>query len=92
MPAIVEKEQEEIYNRVKDALGKAEKIANDETLDEKYRLEALRIIGFLGQVFTGVLKVVKLDEIQKQLLELEKEVRSSKRRETRGGYWVRSPE
>ncbi|MEM1558247.1 MAG: hypothetical protein QW186_07765 [Candidatus Bathyarchaeia archaeon] len=85
---IVEKEQEEVYNRVKDALSKAERIANDENIDEKHRLEALRLIGFLGQVLTGVLKVVKLDDIQEQLLELEEKIKKSKSG-GRGGYWVK---
>ncbi|MEM2293177.1 MAG: hypothetical protein QXX41_07875 [Nitrososphaerota archaeon] len=55
-------------------------------------MEALRIIGFLGQVLTGVLKVVKLDEIQEQLLELEEKIEKTKRGERRGGAWVRTSE
>jgi hypothetical protein len=57
---------------------RAKQIANDEAVGLKLRLEAIRLVGYIGQVIAGVLKDVRMDEIQKQLLELEEEIKRSK--------------
>ena len=77
---IIPQEQEEVYGKVKTALEKAMQIMNDDSIEIQYRLEAMRLVGYLGQVLSGVLRTVKLDEIQEQLLELEEKVKSSRSR------------
>ena len=62
-----------IYERIKTALSRAEAIANDRRIDIKYRLEALRLIAYIGQVMAGVLKDAQLDEIDSRLRKLEEE-------------------
>jgi len=66
-----------IYERIKTALGRAEAIANDRRIDIKYRLEALRLIAYIGQVMAGVLKDAQLDEIDSRLRKLEEEAGGS---------------
>jgi hypothetical protein len=63
---------------LKDIFERVKQIANDETVELKFRLEAIRLVGYLGQVIGGILKDVRMDEIQKQLLELEEEVKRAK--------------
>jgi hypothetical protein len=67
-----------IYERIKAALRRAESIANDRRIDIKYRLEALRLIAYVGQVMAGVLKDAQLDEIDSRLRKLEEEAGASR--------------
>ena len=66
-----------IYKRIEEALRKAEAIANDKRVNLRLRLEAIRLIAYIGQVLTGVLKDAQLDDIDSRLRKLEEEVRES---------------
>jgi hypothetical protein len=74
LPIDVPKEREEIYNRLKRALEMAEAIANNRKLKGKTRLEALRLIGYIGQVMLGAVKDAQIEDVEKRIEELEKEV------------------
>ncbi|MCD6443652.1 hypothetical protein J7L70_01455 [Candidatus Bathyarchaeota archaeon] len=75
---VIPEEREALYKRLKDALDRVEDIANDERVKPKLRLEALRLIGYLGQVMLGALKEAQLDEIDRRLRKLEEEARASR--------------
>jgi len=68
-------EREEVYNRVKGMLSKAEALAGHKNV--KIRLRAIEVVARLGMVLTGILKDVQLDEIERALdgIEADAEVR-----------------
>jgi hypothetical protein len=78
-PIEIDKEREKLYLELKDALKKAEKIANDGRVKMKTRLEAFRLIGYIASILAGVLKDVQMDEIQRELFELEEELKGCKK-------------
>jgi hypothetical protein len=78
-PIEIDKEREKLYLELKDALKKAEKIANDSRVKMKTRLEAFRLIGYIASILAGVLKDVQMDEIQRELFKLEEELKGSKK-------------
>ena len=71
----VSAEREDIYNRLKGMMEKAEAIANDTSLEAKIRLRAMQVLAKLGAVLagTGILRDVQLDRIEETLKKLEKE-------------------
>jgi hypothetical protein len=74
----ITEEQEKLYGDLREMFERAKQIANDETVELKFRLEAIRLVGYIGQVIGGILKDVRMDEIQKQLLEIEEEIKKSR--------------
>jgi hypothetical protein len=64
-------EREELYDRIKKLLKKAEDLANTHK-NVRMRLRAMEVAVRLSQFLEGVLKDVQLDEIEDQLEELEK--------------------
>jgi hypothetical protein len=62
---------------LKDALKRAERIANDERVKVKTRLEAFRLVGYIASIIAGILKDFQLDEIERELTELEEDVKNT---------------
>jgi hypothetical protein len=78
-PIEVEREREKLYFELKDALKKAEKIANDGRVKMKTRLDALRLVGYIAGILSGIIKDFQLDEIEREIMELEEELKSKGR-------------
>ncbi|MBS7642781.1 hypothetical protein KEJ40_06465 [Candidatus Bathyarchaeota archaeon] len=72
-------EREEIYRRLKTGFEKAERIANDNRVRVKIRLEALRLAAYIAQVMLGALKDTEIEEIEREIEKLEEEVKNTKR-------------
>lgn len=70
-PIEITKETEELYTTLKSTLKRAEKIANDGRVKLKTRLDAFRLVGYIASILASILKDYRLDEIQRELLELE---------------------
>ncbi|MEM2177041.1 MAG: hypothetical protein QXN34_06915 [Archaeoglobaceae archaeon] len=71
----VPSEREEIYSRIKALLSKVEFIVNN-TDDEKIQLRAIECAVKIASFLEGVLKDVQLDELEKQVTELERAVKA----------------
>jgi uncharacterized membrane protein len=80
-PIDVTPETEELYKTLRSALKRAERIANDRRVKLKTRLEAFRLVGYIASILAGILKDYQLEEIQRELFELEEQIK----REKRGG-------
>jgi uncharacterized membrane protein len=80
-PIDVTPETEELYKTLRSALKRAERIANDRRVKLKTRLEAFRLVGYIASILAGILKDYRLEEIQRELFELEEQIK----REKRGG-------
>jgi hypothetical protein len=80
-PIEVTSETEELYKTLRSALKHAERIANDKRVKIKTRLEAFRLVGYIASILAGILKDYRLEEIQRELFELEEQIK----REKRGG-------
>jgi uncharacterized membrane protein len=78
-PIDVTPETEELYKTLKTAFKKAQKIANDRRVKIKTRLEAMRLCGYIASILAGILKDYRLDEIHRELIELEEELKSKGR-------------
>ena len=76
----VSTEREDIYNRLKGMMERAEAIANDISLEAKTRLRAIEVLAKLGAVLakTEVLRDVQFDRIAETLRRLERERASRK--------------
>ena len=74
-PIEIDREREELYLKLKDALKRAEKIANDGRVKTKTRLEAFRLVGYIASILAGVLKDFQMDEIERELFELEEKLK-----------------
>lgn len=60
-------ERQNLCNRKRGMIAKAERIANNETLNLKVRLRAVKTAGKLGKTLAGLVKDTELDEIQADL-------------------------
>jgi hypothetical protein len=78
IPIEIEPERERLFHELKDALKRAEKIANDGRVKMKTRLEAFRLVGYIASILAGMLKDFQMDEIQRKLMELEEELKREK--------------
>jgi hypothetical protein len=78
-PIEIEPERERLYHELKDALKRAEKIANDGRVKMTTRLEAFRLVGYIASILAGMLKDFQMDEIQRELFKLEEELKGSKK-------------
>lgn len=78
-PITVDREREKLYKMLKDVLKTAENIANDRRVKPKTRLQAFRLVGYIASILAGVLKDFQLDEIQREIMELEEQVKSRER-------------
>lgn len=78
----VPEEREDVYNRVKTMLSKAEALAEHENV--KIRLRAIEVVARLGMGLTGILKDVQLDEIEEALNEVEADAAVQQSQETSG--------
>ena len=77
-PIEIEPERERLYHELKDALKRAEKIANDGRVKMKSRLEAFRLVGYIASILAGMLKDFQMDEIHRELFKLEEELKREK--------------
>lgn len=66
-------EREEIYNQLKEMFYAARRIADDERKKTNTRIKAMRLAAYIAQVILGYMKEAEIDEIKRQLDELEKE-------------------
>ncbi len=78
----VPEEREEIYSHVRMMLTRAEVLAEHDNV--KVRLRAIEVVAKLGQVLTGILKDVQLDEIDKMLQEVEADAEVQQSKKARG--------
>jgi predicted regulator of amino acid metabolism with ACT domain len=65
-------EREQLYERIKALLEKAEHIANTHE-NEKTRLRAMEVAVKIGQFLAGVLKDAQLEDLQAEVERLESE-------------------
>jgi hypothetical protein len=66
------RERENTFYTLKRALKKVEAIANQENLDMKLRLEAFRLVGYIAQCMSGMIKDFQIEEITKEVEMLER--------------------
>jgi len=78
-PIEVTSETEELYKTLRSALKRAERIANDKRVKLKTRLDAFRLVGYIASILAGILKDYRLEEIQRELMELEDGLKSKGR-------------
>jgi len=64
---VIPKEREDVYEKVKNAFVKANKMLDDKNVDTAAKLEVMRILALLAQCLLRAAKDIQTEELIKQL-------------------------